>query len=59
MSARLFREGDTLIGQFADGVRWARVSWLSMHGDALYFAARDGRDLGPLVGDFTSLGRDA
>lgn len=59
MSASAWREGDTLIGHFESGVRWARVSWLSMHGDALYFAARDGRDLGPLVGDFTSLGRDA
>lgn len=57
MSARLFREGDTLIGHFADGVRWARVTWLSMHGDALCFVDRAGRDLGPLVGGFTTCGR--
>ena len=57
MSAARFHEGDTLIGHFACGVRWARVTWLDRHSDALCFVDRAGRDLGPLVGGFTLVGR--
>lgn len=54
MTAALFADGDTLIGTFECGARFARVMPLSRHGEALCFVDRAGRDLGPLVGAWTS-----
>lgn len=58
MTARLFREGDLVIGRFASGVRLARVEWADRHSDALCFVDRQGAPLGDLVGTFTSVTDD-
>lgn len=58
MTARLFREGDIVIGRFASGVRLARVEFADRHSDALVFVGRDGADLGDLCGGFTSVTDD-
>lgn len=55
MTATLFRAGDTLIGRFACGVRFARVEHMDRHSDALCFVDRAGRELGELVGAWASV----
>lgn len=55
MTARLFHEGDHVIARFAAGVRFARVTWLDRHSDALCFVDREGRELGSIVGAWTSV----